>query len=310
MPLRENSWDHVNWLRHFRYAHKERSGFKNLRIEVFEHTMAMVYLGAYRVDGEEVSIPKSDGSQSVFYEKTPRADEVKTQEKPTTLFTINADCIETARLISLLGYEPLVLNMANQDNPGGSVWEGSGAQEENIFRRSNLHTSLYQFVEYGIRYGVARNEDHNYPIPSPSGGIYSPGITVFKGGEHNGYCLLKKPFQLSFVTVPAIAFPELIEEEGTFKMAAHLVEPSKEKIRSIVRIGLAHQHDALVLSAFGCGAFRTPPKHMASLFREVFEEDEFKNKFKAIVFAIIDDHNAWKVHNPEGNILPFLKTFE
>ena len=34
---------------------------------------------------------------------------------------------------------------------------------------------------------------------------------------------------------------------------------------------IAHGHDAVVLGAFGCGAFRNPAAHMAQLFREVSE---------------------------------------
>lgn len=29
----------------------------------------------------------------------------------------------------------------------------------------------------------------------------------------------------------------------------------------------------------------------------------------AIVFAIFDDHNAHKAHNPEGNLVPFQRIF-
>jgi uncharacterized protein (TIGR02452 family) len=66
----------------------------------------------------------------------------------------------------------------------------------------------------------------------------------------------------------------------------------------------------LVLGAFGCGAFANPPKHMAKIFREVFMEKEFKNKFKSVVFAIYEDHNSGKAHNPNGNVLPFLEVFD
>ena len=65
-----------------------------------------------------------------------------------------------------------------------------------------------------------------------------------------------------------------------------------------------------VLSAFGCGAFQNPPHHVARLFKEVFFEDEFRNRFRLVVFAIMDDHNSWREHNPEGNLLPFLREFE
>jgi uncharacterized protein (TIGR02452 family) len=65
-----------------------------------------------------------------------------------------------------------------------------------------------------------------------------------------------------------------------------------------------------VLGAFGCGAFRNPPRHMAELFKEVFQEREFQNRFPFVIFAILSDHNSWKEHNPEGNVLPFTSVFD
>jgi hypothetical protein len=53
-----------------------------------------------------------------------------------------------------------------------------------------------------------------------------------------------------------------------------------------------------------------PPKQIARLFKEVLQDEEnFKDRFKMIVFAIIDDHNAHKAHNPDGNIAPFGQVF-
>jgi uncharacterized protein (TIGR02452 family) len=77
-----------------------------------------------------------------------------------------------------------------------------------------------------------------------------------------------------------------------------------------LRIAGKYQHDCLVLSAFGCGAFRNTPAHVAALFREVFRETEFIRQFRLIVFAILDDHNSGREHNPEGNVLPFLDVFD
>ena len=31
--------------------------------------------------------------------------------------------------------------------------------------------------------------------------------------------------------------------------------------------------------------------------------------FREVVFAIFDDHNAHKAHNPEGNFAPFVRCF-
>ena len=86
-------------------------------------------------------------------------------------------------------------------------------------------------------------------------------------------------------------------------------EITLEKMRTIFRLGMANFHDSLVLSALGCGAFGNPPAHIAKLFHQVIEEDEFKNKFKLIDFAILDGYKTGLQHNPEGNLLPFQKEF-
>lgn len=39
------------------------------------------------------------------------------------------------------------------------------------------------------------------------------------------------------------------------------------KIKTIFDIAYKNQNDAIVLSAFGCGAFCNPPGHIAELFK-------------------------------------------
>ena len=61
----------------------------------------------------------------------------------------------------------------------------------------------------------------------------------------------------------------------------------------------------------GCGAFKNPPLGQAKLWRKIlFQDSEFDGKFKKIIFAIFDDHNTGKQHNPFGNYLPFIQTFD
>ena len=37
---------------------------------------------------------------------------------------------------------------------------------------------------------------------------------------------------------------------------------------------------------------------------------KYSHSFKYIIFAIINDHNASKAHNPNGNIQPFAEVFK
>ena len=117
---------------------------------------------------------------------------------------------------------------------------------------------------------------------------------------------MEEPFQVGVITNAALnmggRFSIRLTPDG------HIPEDGKaitlNKIRTIFRIGLIKGHDSLVLGAFGCGAFRTPPREMAQLFHEVMEEEEFKDRFRLITFAILSDHN-----DKSGNLVAFEEEF-
>jgi uncharacterized protein (TIGR02452 family) len=268
----------------------------------------MVNNGGYQLGGVEIKINNDSIPNQTEFFKVPPKLQGNSAKYETKFSVVEADCLETANILLKAECNPCVLNMASDRNPGGGVQKGSGAQEENIFRRTNLFRSLYQFADYAAEYGVRGAKDH-YPLNGKTGGVYSGGVTVFRASENSGYALLKEPYRLSFVSVPALRKPELEKKGGVYCIAGSFVETAREKIRTILRIAAIHNHESLVLSAFGCGAFANPPGHVALLFKEVFDEDEFKNRFRLVVFSIIDDHNSWKVQNPEGNVLPFLQVF-
>jgi len=299
----------IEWLKQFKQATKTGNGLHELRAEIYRQTLQMVKQKGYYLENEWVELSEICSVDTVFYEK-PQILTPKQLNIETKFSVIEADCIETADLLQTAGYHVCVLNMASRQNPGGGVIKGAGAQEENIFRRSNIFCSMYQFVDYCSRYNIERNKNFSYPLNRNSGGIYSRNVTVFRSSEKTGYHLLKNPFKTNFVSVPALNKPQLDLIDGTYLMSSPLIEATKEKIRTILRIAGSFHHDCLVLSAFGCGAFRNPPNHIASLFHEVFSEKEFFNQFRLIVFSIIDDHNAWREHNPHGNVIPFQKQFE
>ncbi len=137
------------------------------------------------------------------------------------------------------------------------------------------------------------------------GGIFSPNITVFRGSEEDGYPLLKQPWSVNMIAVPALNRPQLEYIAGEERIAAHLVGAVKNKIRTIFRIAREHLQTTLVLGAFGCGAFRNPPKHTAQLFKEIMQKNEFCGVFKHICFAIKEDHNS----RGFGNYVPFAEAF-
>jgi len=297
-------FDNKGWLKEF--AQKARC--KELRAEIFQQTVEIVNSGGYVLNGKEITVDKTEiAANTEFFDTQFSLKEMKHQYD-TKFSVIETDCLEVAELLLKTGFNPCVLNMASRKNPGGGVLNGSSAQEENLFRRSNLFASMFQFTNYAAQYGITKREKQ-YPLDGNFGGIYSRDVTIFRSSESSGYALLNLPFQTSIVSVPAINRPELEKMNGQLCIAKHLIEPTKEKMRTILRIAGKYNHNVIVLSAFGCGAFCNPPEHIALLFKEVFAETEFKGRFALIVFAIISDQNSNRAHNPNGNFEPFRNVF-
>ena len=128
---------------------------------------------------------------------------------------------------------------------------------------------------------------------------------VSRATKDEGYALLDNPFRAAVISVASLNYNpkhghNSLDENGNIPEADKPV--LKEKIRTILRIGILKGHDSLVLGALGCGAFCTPPAQMARLFHQVLDEEEFVDRFRKIVFAIIDSPSS-------NNFKPFLKEF-
>jgi len=203
-----------------------------------------------------------------------------------------------------------MLNLASGTHAGGGYHHGARAQEEGICRASTLSQTLYQY--YKEDYADAAHipfKGSAYPMNLNYGGIYSPKVTVFRN-PNNGLALIDDPWQVSVISVAALNFggwgSRFKAWDGGFTPAGE--EIMKNKIRTIYRIGLLNGHDALVLGAFGCGAFHLPPASVAALFKEVLLEEEFAGKYRKIVFAILE-HGYANSTGVNGKFKPFYNIF-
>lgn len=311
LSLDRMQWDARAWRTVFadQVAKKNFSGSKSLRVLVMRTTLTALrnryYIGSsgqkIQLSLEQMLRPAVDTTR--YKSQTiPPIRRAELSVAHTSVSVESIDCVEAGFRMQDQQMNPVVLNMANARQPGGGYLSGAGAQEENLCRRSayclalEAPEPLYELIRQ-------RRDDH-YPLGGEDG-IYTPNVMMLRGSEDAGYEWLPRPRCLSFVAVAAIVRrgdrpPRLTPAERTLTAA---------KIRTILRIAHYHGHDALVLSAFGCGAFGNPPADVAAAFREVLGEREFHGAFRKIVFAILDDHNTGKAHNPDGNFQPFLRQF-
>ncbi len=62
---------------------------------------------------------------------------------------------------------------------------------------------------------------------------------------------------------------------------------------------------ALVLSAFGFGAYGNPLEAAAAIFKEALHRRV--GHLIKVVFCMLDDHSAGRRHNPRGNFQPLTE---
>ena len=183
-----------------------------------------------------------------------------------------------------------VHNFASATNPGGGVVNGSSAQEEALCRCSTLYFNLNVREMWDGFYSPhreARDPLHNDDI------IYTPDVVVFKSDA--AYPRTLPEAEWRSVDVITCAAPNLRERpsnrmnagDGDVRVeisAADLQSLHERRLRRILDVAAANGAEAIVLGAFGCGAFRNDPKVVAAAARKVVAE--YRHAFRAIEFAV------------------------
>jgi hypothetical protein len=189
----------------------------------------------------------------------------------TNVRVINEDCLISYNTFVSSGMKPLLLNMANATIPGGGYRKGDGAQEENLFRRSNYYMSLDytmdpeqdQYINSKRNYCSSTGQISPLPVHQSLypideyGAIYTSGITAFRGTENEGYPFLKRPlYDVCAVAIAAYRDPSIHKNKR--RLTSEFAVGTRKKIETLFAIAYKHGHDSLVLSALGCGAFKNP----------------------------------------------------
>ena len=291
-----------------------------LRQAVYKSNSEIFLAGGYTTEaGNQVIIPADDPmlNGTKVYSQEFNVNDLPACTETVLTNVVNSDCLLVAKQLQADGYNPAVMNLADAYTACGWYKKGSRAQEEALCRATTLSRSLFQFFKPKTgkkdRYAVEANitlKEFAYPMDINFGGIYSPGVTVFRNSE-DLYSLLEADdtFKVGIISVAALDFNEkhgkdleYKSEDGGFTPEG--LEIIRNKIRTIYRLALSNGHDSLVAGAFGCGAFRLPCDTVATLFNEILAEPEFKNKFRMITFAILDKDGE------NGKFAPFYRQFK
>jgi uncharacterized protein (TIGR02452 family) len=200
----------------------------------------------------------------------------------------NETTLSAATRLLASGHKPAVLNFASATHPGGGFLSGARAQEEYLARSSGLYACLEKNPMYSFHQVRGDSIYTDYVI-------YSPDVPVFR--SDNGV-LLEEPYVVSIITSPAVNAKHV-----QTKRRSEILPAMWSRVLKVLSVGLLHNHDSMVLRAWGCGAFGNDPFEIAKLFRRALQEN-FKGAYKKVVFATID----WSAER--RFIGPFQKVFE
>jgi uncharacterized protein (TIGR02452 family) len=195
----------------------------------------------------------------------------------------NETTMGAARRLVDAGHKTVALNFANGFQPGGGFLDGARAQEEVLCRSSALFVTLDGDAMYEAhrRWGGSASSDW---------AILSPDVPFFRLDDG---VALDRPWPLSVLTCAAPVAMRVGSAASALLSA---------RIHRVLAICRAHDFEALVLGAWGCGAFGNDPASTAAHFRDALA-GPFLGAFRKVVFAIAD----W---SPERRFLgPFRDTF-
>ncbi|KAF9922725.1 hypothetical protein FBU30_007146 [Linnemannia zychae] len=246
--------------------------------------------------------------RSRLYQGTRIRRQIMDSQKDPVIRVIDADSLDEALRLKRQGYKPIVLDMANREFPGGDYRADGATQEAGLF----LRTNLYQCLDTEPR----RSEF--YPLPS-QGTVYCPNMVVIRKSSQDKNEFMDRPDWMSFLAVAPLRNPPLVPNEANqMILGERAAVITKKKIQNMFRIALDNDqsinvydsilagHDAIVLSAFGCGRLHNPAESVAKIFKEVIYSNYMGGvkkgrTFSEIVFAITNytgaDGNLPADHN-------------
>ena len=253
---------------------------------VFQDTEKMCMTNKTLVE----AIKRSNKEQSIILENDEiegLAKEKRYDEPGRILVSKNRSFYAAARYKDM---KVCVHNFASASNPGGGVANGASAQEEALCRCSTLYFNLSDYACMQSFYYPHRNA-HD-PIHNDDC-IYTPDVVVFKSDTSDPLTMKEDDwYKVDVITCAAPNLrnqPSNAHNTGDGNVAAvvdnkRLYKIHYKKMLRILDIVKSKGAEAVILGAFGCGAFRNDPETVARAMKAAIEERKYD--FRVIELAV------------------------
>jgi len=220
---------------------------------------------------------------STLHNKSELPDSIKLKLNPnqipnlnkkftkTNIQVVNQDVIKTTIDLNIqLKSNPnpnpdsiLVLNLASKKNFGGGAINGSMAQEEELFRKT----------DYGIHKGAEL-----YPLKLNEF-VFTPSVSIVKDEFYNKINP-NDVFQVDMLAMSGLYNPVLVDG----KLTKSDYDLTYLKIENIFKYSIFKSKTNLILGALGCGVFNNPPLEIIEMFNKCLEK--YNGYFENIIFAV------------------------
>lgn len=212
-----------------------------------------------------------------------------------TRFTVTRETTLAAvhRLLQERPGPVAALNFASATSVGGGFLTGSAAQEESLCRASGLYASLTRHPEYYELHQQRADRLYTDHL------MFAQDVPVFRD-EQGAW--LDAPYHMDVLTAAAPNLRRL--DAAEFQALLPSAQRAIERRASLLLSAFRHTRSTrLVLGAWGCGAFRNDPVHVARTFHALLTTGRHRGAFEEVVFAVFA--MPWE----ETNLRAFQDTF-
>ena len=199
-------------------------------------------------------------------------DQSKAQDSQTKYICSGKRSFEAAKAYK--GKKTAVLNFANNHAAGGAPYS-AGAQEESLCRCSTLLPCLQAL--YGPFYKKHMDEYGRHIVDEMGSDdlIYTPDVVVFKTDERTDPICPQMMDRSEWYKVDVItcAAPDL---RNMRHIPANYEEVIFSRVKKILDVAAKERVEALILGAWGCGAFKNDPVVVSMAFHSLLKNYNFE----------------------------------
>jgi uncharacterized protein (TIGR02452 family) len=268
----------------------DREPWQDANALVGRETLAIVNLGSYVAPSNRTIDIEQPCARAVERTFLLRQDELRARlaGKQTgapvkrTVEVTGERSGEAARRLAATGARVGILNFANGVTPGGGFLGGARAQEEQLCRCSSLYPCLIRDDDARAYYAENAAADTALVLDHV---LVSPGVVFFRDED---FTLLEAPFTATVLTCAAPDQTWLFARtDSGLEPLQHTLEVPElfaRRTKVILEAAVEARVEALVLGAWGCGAFGNDPEVVASAFSDALAL--YADAFPRVVFAV------------------------